>query len=239
MKRLFMDSDGSPASSRLALHPCSSTLNRGVGTFASTRRAGRLCTVAQARHRMSGFTRVAGLERGQPLSLQYSWKSSLYVRLQPPTAMFSDWNASGHRSTRCCRPDRRDVVARPVWTAQQRTPSSGASRGTHGPWHQPGAVRFPRQSQRGRTSYWCLSGSTGEPEARANYLRSTRRCGYARPGVCTRPSGPRQAGGPMPSGTSQGAWGSTAKATCRPGRRGTTGEPDALVEQFTRTTGAG
>jgi hypothetical protein len=39
------------------------------------------------------------------------------------------------RSTRCCRPDRRDVVSRPVWAAQTRTPSSGVPGNKQGdPW---------------------------------------------------------------------------------------------------------
>ncbi len=131
MKWLFMDSDGSRFSPLFRLHLCSFSLNGVIGTFASTRRAGRECTVRHARHRMAGFTRVTGLERGQPPGLRYSWKRSLCVRLQPPTAGFSDWNAPGHRSTRFCRPDRRDVVSRPVWTAQKDS-LLGSKQGTHG-----------------------------------------------------------------------------------------------------------
>ncbi len=139
MKWLFMDSDGSRVSPFFRLHLCSFSLNGVIGTFASTRRAGRECTVRHARHRMAGFTRVTGLERGQPPSLQYAWKRSPCVRLQPPSAVFSDWNAPGHRSTRCCRPDRRGVVSRPVWTAQKDS-LLGSKQGD--PW-VPGTSQGP------------------------------------------------------------------------------------------------
>jgi hypothetical protein len=89
-------------------------------------------TLPQARRRMSGSARPTGLQGNVSRNLRYSGNNSLCVSLQLPTAALSDWNAPESRSTRSCRPDRRDVVSRSVWTAQTRTPSSGASRGTHG-----------------------------------------------------------------------------------------------------------
>ena len=131
MKRLFMDSGRSRVSPLFRLHLCSFSLNGVIGTFASTRRPGRLRTVRHARHRMSGFTRVTGLQRGQPPSLRYSWKRSPCVRLQPPRAMFSDWNAPGlGRQGVAVLTD--GMSCPTLSRSHKRTPSSGVSRGTHG-----------------------------------------------------------------------------------------------------------
>lgn len=143
-----MDSGGSPASPRLVLHQCSSPLNRVIGPFASIRRANRLCTVPQTRHRMRGLTRFAGLQGFEPLSFQDSLERSLCVSLQLPTAALSDWNAPKSRSTRSCRSDRRDVCTHRGRTAQTRTPfrECAATTGVPiGSWHQPGTHGVLRQ----------------------------------------------------------------------------------------------
>jgi hypothetical protein len=113
--------------------------------------------------------------------------------LQPPTAAFSDAERARSRSTRCCRPDRRDVVSRPVWIAQTRTPSSGASRGTHG-------CLVPARDPCGSSARAaCRSGlrvprEIGEPDARVEHVRSTRCCDSGRRDIAARPVWTAQTG---------------------------------------------
>ena len=140
--------------------------------------------------------------------------------LQPPTAAFSDAERARSRSTRCCRPDRRDVVSRPVWIAQTRTPSSGASRGTHGclaPTRDPSGSSARRRADLvfgslGKSANPTPESSMSDPQGVAILAGGTLRPG---------PSGPHKQGtpprecpgskqGPLGSwqqtGTSMGSW---------------------------------
>jgi hypothetical protein len=133
MRRLI-DSDGSPAFSLLVSHPCSYRRGRSVGAFSSVRRVGRLRIAnGHAGNRVSDIHEGPLGCKGTNLSASSTRVQARRVMsLQRPEPVFSDAERARSRSTRCCRPDRRDVVSRPVWIAQTRTPSSGASRGTHG-----------------------------------------------------------------------------------------------------------
>jgi hypothetical protein len=124
----------------------SDTRGRSVGAFSSVRRAGRLrIGNGHARNRASDSHQGLLGCRGTNLSaFSTRVQARRVMSLQPPEPAFSDAERARSRSTRCCRPDRRDVVSRPVWAAPTRTPSSGASRGTHGflvpardPWDSP------------------------------------------------------------------------------------------------------
>ena len=80
MKRLFMDSGG-PSPPPVS-HPCSYMLTGVIGTFASIRRASRLRTVGQARHRMSEVSSC--WDAGGRMSLSSAPASEIAV-CEPPT----------------------------------------------------------------------------------------------------------------------------------------------------------
>jgi hypothetical protein len=80
MKRLFMDSGG-PSPPPVS-HHCSSMLDRGFGTFASTPPATRLRTVGQARHRMSEVSSRG--DAGGRMSLSSAPANEIAV-CEPPT----------------------------------------------------------------------------------------------------------------------------------------------------------
>ena len=169
MRRLI-DADRSPAFSLLVSHPCSYTRGRSVGAFSSVLRAGRLRIAnGHAGNRASDIHQGPLGCRGTNLTASSTRVQARRVMsLQPPTAAFSDAERVRSRSTRCCRSDRRDVVSRPVW-ASQKDSLLGRKQGTHGflvpardPWDSPAKATF-RSGLR----------QVGEPEARANYVRST------------------------------------------------------------------
>ena len=88
--------------------------------------------------------------------------------------------ANGHARTH-----RRDVVSRPVWTAQQGLPL-GSKQGTlMGSWYQPGTHGVPRQ---GRRSDLVFGPSGNRRTRRPSQLSPIHRCcGSARRGVCYPP----------------------------------------------------
>jgi hypothetical protein len=142
MKRLFMDSDGRPGS--FVSHPCGCPLNRSFGTFASIARATRLRTVDRARNRMSavnspwigGGRRLVSpapaneVARCEPFTTERN-----APQVEDTSTVTSVDEVLRSRQEGCPFPPRPDAT---------RTPSSGASRGTHGfvaptadPWGSP------------------------------------------------------------------------------------------------------
>jgi len=165
-----IDSDGSPALSLLISPLCSYRRGRSVGAFSFVRRAGRL-RIANGH----AGSRVSDIHEGLSRRGRNFTTSSTRVcargvmSLQRPVPAFSDWNASGL-----------DPQGVAVLTDEMSCPAcldrtnkdspSGASMGSCG-------------------NVTCRSGlrQVGEPEARANYVRSTRCCGSPRRGVCYPP----------------------------------------------------
>jgi hypothetical protein len=133
--------DAPRAFSLLVSHLCTCTRGRSVGAFSSVRRAGRLRIA-------NGHTgnRVSDIHEG-PLGCRGTnfTASSTRVQarrvmsLQRPTATFSDAERIRSRSTRCCRPDRRDVVSRPIRVAPKDS-LLGSKQGD--PW-VPGTSQEP------------------------------------------------------------------------------------------------
>jgi hypothetical protein len=195
MRRLI-DSDGSPAFSLLVSHPCSYRRDRSVGAFSSVRRAGRL-RIANGH----AGNRVSDIHQG-PLGCRGTNLSTFSTRvqarrvmsLQRPVPAFSDWNAS--------RLDPQgvavltDEMSCPALSGpHKRTPSSGASRGTHGflvpardPWDSPTQATF-------RSGLRPLGKSAKPtPEPTKSDPQVLRFCQAGR--LLPAPSGPHQQGPP-------------------------------------------
>jgi hypothetical protein len=129
----FIDSDRSPAFSLLVSHPCSYPRGRLVGTFSSVRRAGRLRIAnGHAGNRVSDIHEGPLSCRGTNLSASRTRVQARRVMsLQRPVPAFSDWNASGLDPQGVAVLT--DGMSCPTLSGpHKRTPSSGASRGTHG-----------------------------------------------------------------------------------------------------------
>ena len=190
-RRRLIDSDRSPASPLLVSHPCSYRRGRSVGAFSSVRRAGRLRIAnGHARNHISDIHEGPLGCRATNLSASGTGVQARRVMsLQPPTAVFSDAERARSRSTRCCRPDRRDVVSRPVWASQKdsllgRKQGDPWVRGTsQGPMGLPGKGDMP---------IWSSGPSGTRRPSRACPIH--RCCGSARRDIAARPVRPAQTG---------------------------------------------
>jgi len=220
MKRLFMDSGGPPLPP--VSHPCSSTINREIGTFASTPPATRLRTVAQARHRMSEVSSRG--DAGGRMSLS-SAPANEVARCEPATTV---GNAPQVERTLTSV----DEVLRFCWAGSLFPPRPdrtnkdsllGSNPQQTGEPVVPGTNQGPRGSAAKASWLHRIVGlweAFGRDETHA-----TGSCGPTRPGGWTHPSGPRQQGlllrerpdreqgDPWPLAENQGPWGSAAKPT--------------------------
>jgi hypothetical protein len=231
MKRLFMDSGG-PSPPPVS-HHCSSMLDRGFGTFASTPPATRLRTVGQARHRMSEVSSRG--DAGGRMSLSSAPANEIAV-CEPPT---TDSNVLGlervlFRGEPFLRQEER-FIHNVVWSRQagrlfpprsDRTYKDsllGSNPQQTGGPVVPGSNQGPRGSA-AKASWLHRVVRLWEAFGR-NETQATGSCGPARPGGGTHPSGPRQQGlllrerpdreqgDPWPLAENQGPWGSAAKPT--------------------------
>jgi hypothetical protein len=181
-------SDAPPAFSLLVSHS-SYRRGRSVGAFSSVRRAGRLRIAnGHAGNRVSDIRkRLLGC-RGTNLSASSTRVQARRVTsLQRPVPTFSDWNASGLEPQGVAVLT--DEMPCPALSgSHKRTPSSGVSRGTHGflvparnPWGS--APRVTRRSGLRQV---------GEPDARAEHVRSTGVAVLPGGALLPAPSGPHQ-----------------------------------------------
>jgi hypothetical protein len=202
MRRLI-DSDAPPAFSLLVSHLCSYRRGRSVGTFSSVRRAGRLRIAnGHAENRVSDIHQgLLGCRATNFTASSTCVQARRVMSLQPPTAAFSDAERARSRSTRCCRPDRRDVVSRPVRVAQ-RDSLLGSKQGD--PW-VPGTSQGPMgfRSKGGEPIWSSASRRTRGPSRACSIHRC---CGSARRGIAARPVWTAPAG-PSPMGAPWAATG--------------------------------
>jgi hypothetical protein len=174
----------------------SETRGRSVGAFSSVRRAGRLRIAnGHAGNRVSDIHEGLLGCRGTNLStFSTRVQARRVMSLQRPVPAFSDWNASGLDPQGVAVLT--DEMSCPVLSGpHKRTPSSGASRGTHGflvpardPWDSP-AQATCRSGLRplGKSANPTPEPTTSDPQV-------LRFCQAGR--LLPAPSGPHQQGTP-------------------------------------------
>jgi hypothetical protein len=136
---------------------------------------------------LSGMGRFIDSDRSPAFSLLVSHPCS-YTRGRSVGAFSSVRRAGRLRIANShARTHRRDVVSRPVWTAQQGLPL-GSKQGTlMGSWYQPGTHGVPRHRRRGEAALTRRACGERPADPRAGHVRSTRCCGSPRRGIATRP----------------------------------------------------